>query len=883
MLSRLRSFWQGLWERSAFEHEMDEELRFHLEARMGDLVRSGLSREEAARRARIEFGGVEAYQDRCREARGLHLVDDLGNDLRHGLRMLAKSPGFTAVAILTLALGIGANTAIFSVVNAVLLRPLPFVHPEQLVQIFQTLPEQGVTDAGVSYPNFTDWSQQSKGFEEIAALRQKTFALTGNGEPSYVDGATVTSSLFPLLGVQPIFGRTFLPADDQADASPVVVLGEGLWRRQFGADPALVGKTILLDKQSFTVVGILPASFRFPFQNPPAQVWIPLLEDLDFKDLFQKRAGHYLNTVVGRLKPGISFERGTAELVTVANRLALTYPDANRGWGVRLVPLQRQLVGDVRIALWALLGAVGLVLLIACANVASVLLARTVVRAREMSIRTALGASRGRLIRQLLTESVVLGGAGGVVGLLVAYWGVRSLAALIPNDIPRIHEFRVDAWVLGFTLLVSLLASFVFGLTPALHSASTDLHEALKEGGRGTGESRKSKNARRVLVAAEVALAVVLLIGAGLLLRSFARLQQVNPGFEPENVLIATLSLPQSQYSKPEHWTAFYDQLLDRLKSQPGVLNAAAALPLPPTGSGFSLGFQIKGQPPQRAGGDYSADYSAISPDYFQTMQIPILRGRFFTVRDTAAAPKVCAISEAFARRYFPNDDPLGKQLIFGYREQVPRQIVAVVGNVKQTSLTAPGGPEMYVPYSQNAWWAMGLVVRTTGDPAAFSTVLREVVGGLDKDLPIADIQPLTQVFHESMAPPRFRTLLLAIFGATALLLATAGIYGVISYDVGQRTHEIGIRMALGAQRSDVLRLGLAEGISPALVGLCVGLAAAWFATRLLSSLLFEVDANDLTTFAAAAVLLAAVAFLACYIPARRAVRIDPMVALRYE
>ena len=703
MLSRLRSFWQGLWKRSAFEREMDDEVRFHLEARMDDLVRSGLPREEAARRARIEFGGVEAYQDQCRQARGLHLVDDLGNDFRHGLRMLAKSPGFTAVTVLTLALGIGANTAIFSVVNAVLLRPLPFIHPEQLVQIFQTLPEQGVIDAGVSYPNFTDWGQQNKGFEQIAAMRPKTFALTGDREPSYVDGATVTPSLFPLLGVQPILGRAFLPTDDKAEAAPVVVLSEGLWRRQFGADPALVGKTILLDKHPCEVVGILPSDFRFPFQNPPAQIWIPLLEDLDFKDLFQKRGGHYLTTVVGRLQPGVSIKRGTAELATVANRLAQAYPEADRGWGVRLVPLQRQLVGDVRIALWALLGAVALVLLIACANVASVLLARTVVRAREMSIRTALGASRGRLVRQLLTESVLLGGAGGAAGLLVAYWGVSSLAVLIPNDIPRIHEFQVDGWVLGFTLLVSLFASLMFGLTPALHSAAPNLHEALKEGSRGAGEGRKSKNARRVLVAGEVALAVVLLIGAGLLLRSFSRLQQVNPGFEPEHILTAALSLPQSQYSKPEHWPVFYAHLLDRLKAQPGVLSAAAALPLPPTGSGFSFAFQIEGQPANRAAEQYSADYCAISPEYFQAMQIPVLRGRFFNVRDAATTPKVCAISEAFARRYFPNHDPLGKQLIFGYREQVPRQIVAVVGDVRQESLTAPGGPVMYVPYTQDA------------------------------------------------------------------------------------------------------------------------------------------------------------------------------------
>jgi putative ABC transport system permease protein len=874
---------RSLFRKSHVERELSDELRFHLEKLIEQDITRGLTPEQARSAALRELGGVDQIKEECRDMRQVNFIEDVSQDVRYGLRQLRRSPGFAAIAVITLALGIGANTAIFSVVNAVLLRPLPFVHPEQLVQVFQALPQQGITDAGVSYPNFIDWSRESKVFEEIAAVRRAAFTLAGQGEPTYVDTATVTSSLFPLTAARPILGRTLLPDDEKPGAEQVVVMSEGLWRQRFGSDPSLVGTAIVLDKRPFTVVGIMPGDFRFPYQRPPVQLWIPISQDPVFKDLFHGRAGHYLDTVIGRLKPGVSLAQAQAELSTVMGRLAQEYPDANRGWSVRLVPLHRQLVGNVRTGLLILLGAVGMVLLIACGNVGSLLLARAVNRAREICVRTALGASRMRITRQLLTESVLLSLSGGIAGLLIAYWADRVLTRFLPGDFPQIHETRVDVWVLVFTLILSIFAGIVFGLVPALHSSKVALQESLKEGGWGSGEGRRRKNLRSAFVVSEVALATLLLIAAGLLLRSFERLQNVDLGFNPGHLLGADVLLPKSQYSKPDQWVSFFGQLIDRLKAQPGVLGAAVALPLPPSGSGFGFGFAIEGRPPREPGQGYSADYSAVSSEYFRVMQISLLRGRVFTEEDNSTSPKVCIISDALARRYFPREDPLGKRLIFGYQARVPREIVGVVRDVRQTSLTEPGGPVMYVPYAQDPWWAMAVVLRGAGSPAALATELRAQVQTLDKDLPVADVQPLTQTIYESSAQPRFRTLLLGLFGLMALVLAAAGIYGVISYDVSQRSHEIGVRMALGARRGDVLKQILKEGMALTGVGLGAGLAGAWFASRAMTSLLFEVNARDLATFAGCTILLAGVALFACLIPACRATELDPMVALRYE
>jgi putative ABC transport system permease protein len=883
----------------AREAEIVEEVAQHIEDRYQELVAGGATEEEA-RRAALEELSDQSAAGLARELRRVeqpvtvepsvlgvggrnNIMADLWQDIRYSLRMLRRSPGFTAVAVITLALGIGANTAIFSVVNAVLLRPLPFTHAEQLVQVFQTLPQESIPEAGASYPNYIDWSRQCRAFEEIAATRRSAFTLTGNGEPTYVDTATVTSSLFPLLGVKPIRGRTLLPDDEKPGSDRVVLMSEGLWRQRFGSEPSLVGKTIVLDKQAFVVVGVMPGDFRFPYPSPPVQLWIPLSQDPVFKDLFQGRAGHYLETIVGRLKPGVSLAQGQAQLETVMKRLAQEYPDANRGWSVRLVPLHRQLAGNARTGLLILLGAVGLVLLIACANVATLLLARAVKRVKEISVGTALGASRMRIASQLLTESILLSLLGGAGGLLIAYWPNQVLVRFLPSDFPQLHEIRVDVHVLVFAFVLSIVAGIVFGLAPAFQSSKSGLQESLKEGSSGSGEGRRRKNLRSAFVVSEVALATLLLIAAGLLLRSFERLQKVDLGFNPEHLLGAGVSLPKSQYTKPDQWISLFDQLIDRLKAQPGVLGAAVALPLPPSGSGFGFGFAIDGRPAREPGQGFSADYSAVSSEYFRVMQISLLRGRLFTGEDTSTSPKVCIISDALARHYFPQEDPLGKRLIFGYQARVPREIVGVVRDVRQTSLTEPGGPVMYVPYAQDPWWAMAVVLRGVGSPAALATGLRAQVHTLDKDLPIADVQPLTQAIYESSAQPRFRTLLLGLFGLMALVLAAAGIYGVISYDVSQRSREIGVRMALGAQRGDLLKQILKEGMALTAVGLGAGLAGAWFASRVLASLLFEVNAQDLATFAGSAILLAGVALFACFVPARRATKVDPMVALRYE
>jgi putative ABC transport system permease protein len=803
------------------------------------------------------------------------------HDVRYGVRMLARSPGFAAIAVMTLMLGIGANTAIFSVVNAVLLRPLPFPAPQNLVQVFQTYPSQGVDNDGAAYPTVREWREKIHSVEGVGAYHQTELTLTGHGDPQVIQGATVTANLFSTLEARPLLGRLFLPEDDVAGGNPVILMGEGIWRREFGADPDIVGKTITLDKESFTVIGILPEKYRFPYNNPPLQVWLPLAEDPDFKDLLGRRGAHFLN-VVTRLKPGVTLGQAQSEMAALADQLAKQFPKELGGWGVRLVPLQQNLVGDVRAALVVLLGAVGLVMLIACANVANLLLARATSRSREVAIRTALGAGRGRLIRQLLTESALLSVVGAVLGLLLAYWGVDALLTILPDNLPRIHAIRLDSWVLGFTLLLSVLASVIFGLAPAVHAVRTDLQQTLKEGGRGTSEGGARQRIRSMLVVSEVALAVVLLTGAGLLIRSFLRLQQVNPGFQPEHLLQTGCTLPQSQYAKPEQWTSFYDQLLERVRALPGVQSASVALPLPLTQSKINLAFRIDGRPEQ-PGENTSAEYSAISADYFRVMQIPLLRGRFFTEQDSATAPKVAIISEAMARRYFPIEDPIGKRLIFGYREEVPREIIGITGSVKRDGLNLPAPPEMYLPYAQNPWWVMMVVVRSTGDPGQLSAAVRQQVHTLDKDLPFDPLQPMTQVLRDSMAPERFRTMLLGIFGAMAVLLAAVGSYGVISYSVSQRTHEMGIRMALGAQPADLLGLVVERGLRLASLGIAIGLVAAFALARFLSTLLFGVSTSDPLTFAGVVVALFLIALAACYIPARRAMRVDPMVALRYE
>jgi putative ABC transport system permease protein len=806
------------------------------------------------------------------------LEDEMFQDLRFGARMLLKNPGFTLIAVFTLSLGIGANTAIFSVVNAVVLRPLPFPEPERLIRLWESNPGRGWPEFSASAPNFADWRKQQSVWEQLAAYEFATFNLTG-GEPERVAALGVTANLFTALGVAPALGRNFLPEEEQAGRNRVAILSDGLWQRRFGADPGLIGCRIQLSGESYTVVGVMPPRFQL---TPGTEVWTPLVLDPAVAPWRADRSNHNLH-VIGRLKPGVSLAQAQAAMDTLARQLEQQYPKSNAGWGVRMRTFYDWLVPEqIRRSVLVLFAAVGFVLLIACANVANLLLARASTRQREMALRAALGASRLRVMRQLLTESLLLAGLGGLAGALLALWGVSLLKAGAALNIPRLDETRLDLRVLGFTMGVALLTGLIFGLAPAWQASKLNLSETLKEGGRG-GAGGSRRGWRGALVVGEVALALVLLLGAGLMIRSFANLQNAPLGFAPENVLTMQINLPGSKYGEKAQRVNFYNQLLERMRTAPGVVDAAAVTQLPLfSGASWAQEITPEGRDAAPDGAKLSARTFAVTPRYFQTMGIPLLQGRDFTEQDSGDAQLNFIVSESFARRFWPNENPLGKRFrvnsfdLFG-------AVVGVVGNVRNAGLESEGGPAFYFAYGRIGMPALTVVVRTAAPPETMTAALRAQVHSLDRDLPVYNVRALEQIVYNAAGQPRFQTALLGLFSAVALLLAAIGVYGVMAYAVTERTQEIGVRMALGAQAGEAQAIIVKQGMTLALIGVAIGLALALGLTRFLRGLLYQVSTTDPLTFALIPLLLVGVTLLACYVPARRATKIDPLAALRRE
>jgi len=786
--------------------------------------------------------------------------------------MLLKRPGFTVVAVITLALGIGANTAIFSLVNAVLLSPLPFAEPERLVWTWGEF--SGGNRASTSPPDFLDYRAQNRSFEELAAMRFNSFNLIDAGEPERVIGSLVTANFFQALGVKLVQGRAFLPEEEQSGREQVAIIGQGLWRRRFGGDPQIIGKTITLDGRGHTVVGVAPDATRVLQE---AEIWTPLT--FDNPDMKIRRF-HFLRAI-GRLRQGVTLQQAQADIDAVVAGLEKLYPESNKDWRLRLVPMREYLVGQTRRPLYVLFGAVVFVLLIACANVANLMLAQASRRQKEVTLRHALGANRMRLIRQLLTESALLSLIAGGLGLLLAWWSPDVLMAMAADSIPNVGEIRLDNRVLGFTLLVSLLTGVVFGLAPALQASRPDLNETLKEGGKGGGSGSRTGRARNALIVIEVAMALVLLVGAGLLIKSFRRLQEVDPGFDPRNLLTMRLFLPQSKYAEPQQRQAFFEQVLRRVETLPGVRAVGTSTMIPTLGGGDTY-FTIEGSPFPDPDRKVTALNPMVSHDYLRAMKIPLIKGRHFTEPETKEEKaKTVIINEAFARAYFAGGSPLGKRLIIDMGEPWTCEIIGVARDTTQFALNVGAFPMMYLPSIRAGFAAV--VIRASGDPLALTASVREAVREVDRDQPIANIRSMDQIMSNMAGEARFRTLLLGVFAAVALLLSAIGIYGVIAYSVAQRTREIGIRMALGAHGGDVLGLMIMQGMKLALIGVGVGIAGALALTRVLSNLLFNVSATDPPTFVGVSTLLALVALLACYVPARRATKVDPMIALRYE
>ena len=885
-MDRLSQLWRKLLyyiNRERFDRELDEEMRFHLELKAEEYVASGMPAEEARWAARRQFGNESRLQEMSREMWGFGFMETLIQDVRYGTRALAKHKGFTVVAVLTLALGIGANTAIFSVVNAVLLRPLPYQNSERLVAVKRVDPRGGNVQGFNSYPNFLDYRDRARSLQHVAAYSD-TYAWLSTGDASErIEEVYATAELFDVLGVRAALGRVFTAEEDKPGAPIVAVISDGLWKRRFGSDPAVVGREIVLDGDKAIVLGVMPPGFDFPISQEVNDVWVPLGSSAYGETLKNRRANNH--AMVASLTQNASIEQAQAELETINNQLATQYPEANAGSAVRVTDMQRDLVGDVRPALLVLLVAVGFVLMIACVNVANLLLARAATQVREIALRTALGASRGRVVRQMVTESLLLSVAGGGFGLVVAFWVMPVLIAINPGHIPRVTEIGVDRYVLVFTLGVSILTGLFFGLVPALKVSRLDLNEMLKEGGRGSAGSLGRSRMRTLLVISEIALSLVLLVGAGLLIRSFVALLATPPGYDPSRVLTATLEFPPSKQTESE---LFFQQVAARVRALPGVEAAGVTSLLPLTAMDTNVEFRIEGRPAPQPGAEAVARPYSVDPYYFRAMSIPMLKGRSLTEMDMEGSKRVVVINESLARRYFAGEDPVGKHLRLSnpYRksEFFTYEVVGLINDVHYRGVNVPASPEYYVPFLQMVPDRMILVVRSnTLDTASLTSSVRAAITEVNKGALVWDVRQMEQRVSDSVAPQRFNTILLGLFALVALALSTTGILGLMSYTVAERTHEIGVRVALGAQRADILKLIVIPGMLLTACGIVLGSGAAFALTRLMSGLLFGVSPTDPVTFVSIAALLVMVALAGCYFPARRAMKVDPLIALRYE
>ncbi|HEX8337285.1 MAG TPA: ABC transporter permease [Pyrinomonadaceae bacterium] len=878
---------RALFGRESVISDIDREMRLHVELETEQNLARGMSPAEARRAAHMSFGNFDSIRDTAYTVRGGGFMETFLQDVRYGVRVLTKHKSFTAVAVLTLALGIGANTAIFSVVNDLLLSPLPYSDAERVVMLWEVTPS-GRHMNTTSRANFRQWRAQGSSFESMSAFTDQRLNLTGGGEPEEVGVQFATPDLFKVLGVEPLHGRV-LTEEDGLQGSEGVVLSYGFWKRRFGGDPGLVGKPITLNGEPFNVVGVMPPSFHWHIKQrsgtgKPAEVWGVLSMPPPGDPASATERGRFLS-VVGRMKRGVTAAQAEAELKTIHTRLAQD-SSFNKNYSAEVIPLREQFVGNIRPALWVLLGAVGLVLLIACANVANLLLSRVAAREKEIALRTALGARRMRVVRQLLTESLLLSLLGSALGLLVAWWGIGALVAISPRDLVNLQNVGINTTVLAWTLGVSLLTSVLFGIVPALEATRLNLNDALKEGGKGAdAQGSRSRRLRGVLVVGEVALALMLLAGAGLLVKSFSQLRKIDTGFETENVLTMVLRLPAAKYKEDPQFVAFFRQALERVRATPGVQSAGIVNFLPLYGGlGSATSFYIEGKPEPPRGEGPSTNVRVADAGYFKTLGIPVKRGRTFTDVEDAEMRPVILVSESFAQKHLTGEDPIGKRIkVFMADKPEWTEIVGVVGDVRYDNLTAEAEPTVYYPHPGLTYEFMTLVIRTAGDPAGMAPSVRREIAAIDPDQPVSDVRTMTQVMADTVGRARFNTLLLGIFAGLATLLAAVGIFGVMNYSVQLRTREIGLRMALGAQPRRVLMLILRQGLLLTLIGLGVGLAGALALSRVMSGLLYGVGANDPATFAAIVVVLGVVSLVACYIPARRATRVDPLIALKYE